>query len=884
VIFTAFRELVSRRTATSLTALGLLTATVGFMVLASTAKTTQAVLTGDIKSAWTTPYDILVRPPGHQAPAETEQGLVRPNFLGSMSGGITLRQLDAIRAIAGVDVAAPVAIAGYMTVPASKQIVLAPYAADSRFVAFRVTATRIGDAGMSTYPAQVTYFLAAAQGELAIQPQQVGQGVERLVAGDQSVNCTKLQIACQGRYGVCPVANCPMEAGYMPVIATTALLQQAVVVAGIDPEAEARLAGLDRCVSTGRYLSNTDSWSLQSISRFGVVKQIPALISDHTFVDESLTVRVDRSLNPTIAATGDPFGQIKSWTRVLSNSWTSDDLYRYYFDVADKPIVSFSDTWTPGDVTYSRSADQLTALTTSPDFSVFETSLVPNATGEQLAPPEAKDLWFRNLTSHRIDASYKPSDGPPAFLPVGRYNPSCLEGFNPLAGGRMETYAPASVTLPDGRQLAPNASVTGYVNMPPTILTSLSGISVLDDPTHYDGAPGNAFISVIRVRVAGTEQPGSVSEARLSRVAAAIHDATDLQVDIVKGASPRQIHVQLPAGLFGRPAMIVTEPWSVKGVGFRFLTAVSRQNLLMFSLVLLAATILVAQTAYIAVRRRRSEFAVLRAVGWPPWRIALLIELELLMLGIAVGVAGLGTGAIAIDLMHLGQDWWTIVGVVPLAIVISLLAGVAPAVSTMQGTTISVVAEPEPIRIRRLPGSSLTLGLRQALAWRWDLAMGIAALVLGSAMLAGVELIAAGFRGQLDTTVLGTYLSGEVRPFHFVVAGLTLAVGAIAAAQVITLTYLDRRVQLATLRALGWPRFEVVKLLMGQAVGIGLFAAMLSVAISVAAGLALAAPLLAVAGAAATALAMTIVGAGLAVIGPLSHAYAADPAAGLRGE
>lgn len=885
MIFTAFRELVSRRTATGLAALGLLTATLGFMILASTSKTTEAVLTGVIGSAWATPYDILVRPPGHQAPLELQQGLIRPNFLGSTSGGITIQQLTAIRAISGVEVAAPVAVAGYMTVPATEQVVLASYAQGSSFVAFRVTATRMGDAGMTTYPPQVSYILAAAQGQIVVQSQAVGQGSERLVVGNRSVDCTGLQISCQGQYGLCPTANCPIETGTVPAISTYAQLRQAVVVAGVDPQAEARLAGLDRCVSSGRYLSSVDSWTLVTgPGAFGPVKQIPALVSDHTFIDESLTLRVDRATEPLISATGDPFGQVSGWKPVVSNSWSADDLYRHYLDLVQKPMVSFSDTWTPGDVTYSSSGDQLTAQVTAPDFSVFLSGLEPTSTGEQLAPPEAKDVWFRKLTPHPIDTSYKATDGPPAFLPVGRYDPACLAGFNPLAGGALEMYAPASVTLPDGRHLAPNASVTGYVNMPPTILTTLSGISVLDDPSHYAGAPGAAFISVIRVQVAGTQQPGPVAQGRLSRVAAEIHDATGLQVDIVKGASPRQIRVYLPAGSFGRPALTVTEPWSVKGVGFRFLQAVSLQNLLMFSVVLLAATILVAQTAYVSVRRRRSELAVLRALGWPPWRVALLIELEMLILGMGVGAVGLAVGLLVTGLAHLGPTVWTVVGVVPLSLLIALLAGVIPAVNTMRGSTISVMSKPEPIRERHLPSSSLALGLRQVMTWRWDVGMGIAALALGATLLGGIELIATGFRGQLDTTVLGTYLSGQVRPFHFVVAGLTVAVGAIAAAQVITLTYLERRVQLATLRALGWSRADVVMVLLGQAIGLGLIAAAIAVAVTIAAGVALAASPVVIVSAAATALGMTVLAAGIAVIAPLSHAYAADVAAGLRGE
>jgi len=270
--------------------------------------------------------------------------------------------------------------------------------------------------------------------------------------------------------------------------------------------------------------------------------------------------------------------------------------------------------------------------------------------------------------------------------------------------------------------------------------------------------------------------------------------------------------------------------------------------------------------------------------AWPPWRIALLIELEMLVLGLVVGAMGLVVGVPLTLLAHLNPTWWTTVGVIPLSILIALLAGAVPAVGSVRGSIVNVITPQEPIRHRQLPSSALALGLRQVTARRWDVALGIAALALGAALLGGIELIAAGFSGQLDATLLGTYLSGQVRPFHFVVAGLTLAVGAFAAAEVITLAYLDRRVELATLRALGWPRGEVVKMMLGQAIGLGLIAATIAAAVVIGAGMALSASPIVILGSAATALVMTVIATGIAVIAPLSHAYAAETAATLRGE
>ena len=92
-----------------------------------------------------------------------------------------------------------------------------------------------------------------------------------------------------------------------------------------------------------------------------------------------------------------------------------------------------------------------------------------------------------------------------------------------------------------------------------------------------------------------------------------------------------------PGGKFGRPALIVTEPRSAKGVAFLFSRAITQQNLALFYLTLLGAAGLVGQSTYTSVKRRRSEFGMLRAIGWPRWRIALLVELELLLVAVVAG-------------------------------------------------------------------------------------------------------------------------------------------------------------------------------------------------------------------------------------------------------
>src|SRR5687767_9053061 len=100
----ALRELVGRRVASGLAVLGVTTAVLGFVLLAATAKTTSAVLTGEVARTWRGPYQLLVRPASSRSELEERDGLIRPNYFSGLVGGITADQHDAIRAIPGVAV------------------------------------------------------------------------------------------------------------------------------------------------------------------------------------------------------------------------------------------------------------------------------------------------------------------------------------------------------------------------------------------------------------------------------------------------------------------------------------------------------------------------------------------------------------------------------------------------------------------------------------------------------------------------------------------------------------------------------------------------------------------------------------------------------------
>lgn len=100
----------SRTLSLGLVLLGATAIAAGGMGEAATVRVTEAV-----DANWRGAYDILVRPATSRLGLESTGGLVEPNFLGfSGTGGISFQQLDAIRAIPDVELAAPMSVVGLL--------------------------------------------------------------------------------------------------------------------------------------------------------------------------------------------------------------------------------------------------------------------------------------------------------------------------------------------------------------------------------------------------------------------------------------------------------------------------------------------------------------------------------------------------------------------------------------------------------------------------------------------------------------------------------------------------------------------------------------------------------------------------------------------------
>jgi putative ABC transport system permease protein len=838
------------RTARSLALLlGMLLATTAFTVLTAASRTSQLRAIGAVTAHFRTAYDILVRPAGARTALENQTGTVQPNFLSGIYGGISIRQYRKIAAMPGVQVAAPIAMIGY-TFPNGASIgVPLPRAAvaSRRRELFRITTTWISDGGSSrvTGPPSYSYLTPGRLGFVNSNADstEVAPDGRRVVVCHSSLGrasspfgpAAQSAAACYSRING---AGIPGMAGGETYTDPESYVDWTfpLLIAAIDPRAEARLDGLNHAITSGRYLSENPAPG--TISSAGApITTIPVLAAASSGIGEYAVTRVQELASPAGPPDLDLAGVRREATvpgrTVQTFRTTPQQAYRQLLAAMSpksRVYPGVGGYWSVGPTSYRRAADgSLTPVLVHNLASVWRSG---GSAGILPAPMDNADNQYRVLHGHQVSGQLPGEVITESLAPrlAGIFSPARIEAFDPLTRVPLGGYEPTVAAPADaasrralgGHDLLPNQNLGGYVSQPVQLVTTLSSLPALENSNFSGNIDTAAPISVIRVRVTGVTGANAVSRARVQQVAQEIAVGTGLDTDIVAGSSLVPVRISLPAGRFGQPALQLTEDWVKKGVVLAILTAVDRKSVLLFTLILLVCALFVANSATAAVRGRRRELGVLACLGWTRPRLFATVLGELAAIGLAAGLAG---GLISLPLasalgLHVSAARAALA--VPVAMALAVAAGAVPAwlgcradpaasvrppvLAVRRGRQVRGITGLALINVARTPGRTL---------------VGMLALATGVAALTLLTAVTLAFRGVVIGSLLGDAVAVQVRGVDYIAVAATVALGVLAVADVLFLNIRERAAELATFRATGWPEHALSRLVVSEGILIG---------------------------------------------------------------
>ena len=830
---------------------GMLLAVTAFTVLTAASRTSQLQTIGTVSANFIPSYEILVRPKGAETAVESQTGTVQPNFLSGIYGGISMSQYHEIAGIQGVSVAAPVAMVGYtlLKVP----------------ITFAVPAADYAKPGDQLYRVTTTWVSVNGTDRIA-QPPSYAYVTPDKLEWDSNTGALAVPVPGHGSTPVCTLgaASSPGHDPFGPAVQSEADCWSKangsglgslnfpttgpasfetdwvipVLIAAIDPVAEAKLDGLNKALTSGQYLTEHagDTTVNSGITAF------PVLAASASGVGEYAETQLQALPTPP-----SPPDMTVAWmTREASTpaktvavkETTAQQAYGSLLttlrETGTNGKVTYADPvsgyWSAGQVSYRNAANgALSAVPVSNPASIWYTGTFP------VVSMDNADTQYRPLAVHSNQTNvYSGGHGPTYAAPrlVGVFDPAKIESFAPLSQVPLGVYQPVTVAPGDaatsaalgGHDLLPNQNLGGFVSQPVDLITTLSALPTLENNPQY-GTDTSASdpISVIRVRVAGVTGPDALSLARIREVAQQISARTGLTVDIVAGSSPAPRAIDLPAGKFGQPALSLTEDWVRKGVALTILTAVDRESVALFVLILVVCVLFTASSASAAVRGRRRELGVLACLGWTGPRLFATVLGELAAVGLVTGVLG---AAVALPLsaaLGLHASTARAALAVPVAIAVALVAGVFPAWQASRAEPVAAVRPPVlAVRRQRAPRGVTGLAVSNVARTPGRALLGAASLAVGIAALTILAAVTFAFHGNIVGTLLGNAIAVQVRGVDYVAAGATIALGVLSVADAVFIGISERAAEIAAIRSFGWREGVLARLVITEGVIIGL--------------------------------------------------------------
>lgn len=596
-------------------------------------------------------YDILVRPQSSSDPIEDKYGLVNPNHLNGINGGINFAQYEQIKAIKEVEVAAPIAMLGYFDQDYGTITILDKLP----FGVYRVDIKNMLDNGVEDMGTQL------------VHPYYVFYAMYKLNFADYDAVTSVTQTGCSK--GI-QFRN-DMSAGQHLGL-TLVNPNRKVLIAAIDPEEEAKLVILDKTLTLGTYLSNENPTIPQS-SLSTKTSIVPSLLNMRNYLDQKVHVtltRLDVTYNQKDFVVDQmqllPTSQELDSTPELETYQFSYDLSGIntaldtQFSVNENEVVSqrfyssllYGPSRQASPIRYREYEEELEnwdgftpVLEAIPEgtssgqnidlaekYNAGSVLTCPGFEVWQVKPELNFRQELQSTYTYQLETQW-----------VGQFEPERIIAGNAseLNQVPLETYALPQAILrfdENGNELAQPAQVNptfndlGYLTTPPDVLISLESLKALMETNCVYHKPATSigatswietdcpqkdnFISAIRVRVADITIMDEKAEEKVIALAKNITEMTGLQTDVMVGSSLQPVLVHLP-GAGDLPGMgFVEENWIKKGVTTNYRTGFTLITALAALAMVAAGSMLILLMNYQALLSSQDEFLLLHILGW----------------------------------------------------------------------------------------------------------------------------------------------------------------------------------------------------------------------------------------------------------------------------
>ncbi|MBR7796086.1 FtsX-like permease family protein [Agaribacter marinus] len=770
--------------------IGALIVSIGLSYLVGITQASNATIVDELQQRWKSSYHIVVRPPDSRSVTE-EQNLLEPNYLSGLSGGITLNQYKEIKKMTDIDVAAPIAMMGYMQ--NSTQLNQVNYSEPG---IYRMTIKETTNTGVKQEVDESNIYFTV---NWDVPKDTSEYGVTRFL-GDLS-------------YGT------------------------NVLIAGIDPKAEAELVGINHAiVNDSEYLNEKDSVKAEEVIDGIKTNKIPVIISNQEYVDGKINYTIEKlelqfGDDPTSVMEkikekgGKSYLEKVAGTEVDQFNYTTKEAHQKVVKQISDNINSKDSSWMP----YKPSSVNYREVTSPyverwPFAYEVEPYIVPEDSLLAVNYAYRPISMFGDESSSwpRIQLDFK-----------GVFDPSKLNvSKDPLTELPMETYFPSKAqwVLDDNgkpinppKKMKPLNNPYGFLTKPPLMLTTLqSAAEIL----------GNEPISAIRLKIKGVKELNKESEQKLQAVAKRIEDKTGLLTDITLGSSPQPALTHIPKVGNEKSIGWVEQPWIKLGSSVTIFQESKVGMSGVIASVIIVAIVYVFSSNIIMMYARKKEFAVLLSIGWRPNQLSKLLFIEATLIGLFVSIISW----LILGLIYVMHDIQTsairlfLIGIMGItiyvagAIIPGLLVRKVPPFETMKAGEVST-------HKRHLFKTKTILSMSfKNLLTKWKRSiLSVISIALPTSLLIFFLFVTFHLRGTMFTTWLGEYVALEVGMMHYVAMGVAIAIAILTTTEIIWQNVAERQPELAVLKAVGWQNRTIRLLVLIEGAISGLIAGLLGI-------------------------------------------------------